>query len=395
MIWYTLYIGNLYIVYKMGRCFLHMKKYNCPNCGAELYWDAEANALKCDYCEHEYRPDELDALMAKSAEIRGEKQKPADNTDGGEKQIREVNEQDKVTDESEKIDLSDLVVYACKNCGAEVITSRSTVATTCAFCGRAISLTDKMVGDFRPDSVIPFGIDEDKAKSIYKAYAAKGLLSPKKFRSSNQIKKMKGVYVPFWLHSYTENASVAVDGENTTSHKRGYDKVIEHHMYRVDMDAEGEFSSIPTDGLKNLDNDLMAAIEPFDYSKLTEFNPAYMAGFYAEEYDESANETVHEAHIRSRSAMEAESLSNAGFYQSKIISAYSSSYINEISKYAMLPVWLFNVEYNNKNYQFAVNGETGKVAGKLPISKGKIAASIAGSFVGTQIIALIIRLLTM
>lgn len=362
-----------------------MKKYNCPNCGAELFWDAGANALKCDYCEHEYQPEELDKLTGSST----------NETAGGEKQVREANEQDRVTDESEKVDLSDLVVYACKNCGAEVITSRSTVATTCAFCGRAISLTDKMVGDFKPDSVIPFVIDEEKAKKIYKEYASKGLLSPKKFRSSNEIKKMKGVYVPFWLHSYKESAVVDVDGENTTSHKRGYDKVIEHHMYRVNMDVEGDFSSIPTDGLKNLNNDLMAAIEPFDYSKLTDFSPAYMAGYYAEEYDESANETVHEAHNRSRSAMEANSISEAGFYQTKTVTAYSPSYDNEVSKYAMLPVWLFNVDYNNKSYQFAVNGETGKVAGKLPISPAKIAASVAGSLLGTQLIALIVRLLTM
>ncbi|MDO4832019.1 MAG: FYDLN acid domain-containing protein [Clostridia bacterium] len=372
-----------------------MKKYNCPNCGAELFWDADANALKCDYCDHEYQPEELDKLMARSAEIRGEKQGAANEKKAEEKQVREANEQDRATDESEKIDLSDLVVYACKNCGAEVITSRSTVATTCAFCGRAISLTDKMVGDFRPDSVIPFLIDEKKARDIYKTYTAKGLLSPKKFSSAHELKKMKGVYVPFWLHSYTEKAVVDVDGENMTSHKRGYDKVIEHHMYRVNMDVEGDFESIPTDGLKNLNNDLMAAIEPFDYSKLTDFNPAYMAGFYAEEYDEAANETVHEAHIRSRSAMESNSISNAGFYQTKLITAYSPSYENEISKYAMMPVWLFNVEYNKKNYQFAVNGETGKVAGKLPISKLKLAASIAGSFLGTQLIALIVRLFTM
>ena len=142
-----------------------MKKYNCPNCSAELYWDAEASALKCNYCEKQYQPDELDALLASAQAPAGTA--PADEAPPQEKVARETTDQDKVSDDSSKTDTSDLVVYSCKNCGAEVITSKSTIATTCAFCGRAISLSDKLVGDFAPDALIPFAIDEKKAKEIY------------------------------------------------------------------------------------------------------------------------------------------------------------------------------------------------------------------------------------
>lgn len=361
-----------------------MKKYNCPNCSAELYWDAGANALKCEYCEHEYQPEELDALETENETA----------LQSGEKTVREADAGDRVTDESEKTDTKDLVVYACKNCGAEVITSRSTIATTCAFCGRAISLTDKMVGEFKPDCVIPFSIDEDRAREIYKSYSKKGVLSPREFRDKNQIKKLKGVYVPFWLHSFTENAGVIVNAENTMSHKRGNDKVIEHHMFEINMRVSADFESIPADGLVNLDNDLMSSIEPFDYSKLTDFSPAFMAGYYAEEYDDSAQVTAEQAHERSKKVISDNAVSQAGLFQTKLVSGYSSAYKDEISKYAMLPVWLLNVDYKDKNYQFAINGETGKISGKLPISKLKVAALTAGSIFGTQLIALLIRLIT-
>ena len=367
-----------------------MKKYNCPHCSAELYWDANANALKCEYCDSQFQPEELDALAAKTEVL---KDKPAKETQ--EKISRETTDQDKVSDDSSKTDTADLVVYSCKNCGAEVITSKSTVATTCAFCGRAISLSDKLVGDFKPDSVIPFAIDENKAKDIYKAYSKKGGLVPNTFKNSSVIKKVKGVYVPFWLHSYDESANIMIAAENTHSHKRGDDKVIDHEMYNVTMDVASQFSSIPTDGLKNLDDELMAAIEPFDYSKLSEFNPAYMAGFYAEEYDEDADVKIASAKERSKKALETEAKNSAGPYMEKVVTSYSPRYENVESKYAMLPVWLFSVDYKDELYQFAVNGETGKVAGKLPISKLKVAAAAGGSFLGTQVITLIVRLLSM
>lgn len=362
-----------------------MKKYNCPNCSAELYWDAAANALKCEYCEKQYQPAELDALAAKPEVSKGSEEKVA----------RETTDQDKVSDDSSKTENADLVVYSCKNCGAEVITSKTTVATTCAFCGRAISLSDKLVGEFKPDSVIPFAITEEEAKNIYKAYANKGGLTPKAFRTSSVVKKVKGVYVPFWLHSYDENAKVMIAAENTHSHRRGDDKVIDHEMFNVDMDITSSFSSIPTDGLKNLDDDLMAAIEPFDYGKLTDFNSAYMAGFYAEEYDENAAEKIVDAKERSKTANETEACNNAGPYMEKVVVSYNPTYENVESKYAMLPVWLFNVDYKEKLYQFAINGETGKVAGKLPTSIPKLALAAGGSFLGTQIIALLIRLFAM
>mgnify|MGYP003292589535 CR=1 FL=1 len=367
----------------MGKGRVNLKKYNCPNCSAELYWDAAANALKCEYCEKEFQPEELDAL-AESANA------PAPT--GAEQVSRETTSQDRASDDSTKIDTSDLVVYSCKNCGAEVITSRSTVATTCAFCGRAISLTDKMVGNFAPEYIIPFAITEDEAKRIYKNYVGHGILSPSKFRSSSQLKKQKGIYAPFWLHSYSEDATLVVHGENLFSHRRGDDKVIEHHMFDVNMNVEGDFKSIPADGLKNLDNNLMAAIEPFDYTKLSDFSPAYMAGFYAEEYDENADETLGRVMERSKNAIETEAALEAGPYETKMVVSYASNLKNKITKYAMLPIWMFNVTYGGKDYQIAVNGETGKVAGKLPISALKLIGAGAGTFLGTQLLAIVVRL---
>lgn len=336
-----------------------MQKYNCKNCGAELYWDSNANCLKCEYCDAEYQASEFDI------EEREGQAKEAED------------EHVKATDDSES---EDLVVYQCSHCGAEIITARSTVATTCAYCGRAIAMTSKMVNEFKPDVVIPFSCDEEQAKKVYKKYIHSSFLTPKDFKAEETIKKIRGVYVPYWLHSFTNRTKALVYGENVTSHRRGDDKVVEHHMYHIKIDAQGRFENMPTDALKNLDNTLMDALEPFDYQKLEAFNPAYMAGFYAEEYNEDEEATINRVTQRANQTMAAAVQKEAGVYGVKYIKDSSTSITDRDSRYAMLPVWLLNVEYKTKDYLFAINGQTGKIVGQLPMSIKKLVLTAATSF---------------
>lgn len=359
-----------------------MQKYNCKNCGAELYWDSNANCLKCEYCETEYQVSDFDSSDSHQADSQNTEQT---------KTIPETAEEDMTaTDDSDSLDL---VIYKCSHCGAEIVTARSTVATTCAYCGRAISMTDKLVNNFKPEAVIPFYINEKKAIDIYKEYIHSTFLTPKTFGTESTLKKMKGIYVPFWLHTFTNHANVLLHCENIISKRRRNDKIIEHHMYHVTIDAQGIFTDIPTDGLKNLDNALMDAIEPFDYNKIQAFNPAYMAGFYAEEYNEDANDTLHRAKDRSNEAMHRQVLAEAGAYGVKSVYRNDISFSNINSRYAMLPVWLLNVEYHGKDYLYAINGETGKIAGKLPMSMKKLFLTALGSFGSTYIFITLLKFL--
>lgn len=350
-----------------------MKKYSCKNCNAELYWDAKSKSLKCEYCGSEFQPTDFEKSQEDNISQIADK----------------VDKNTTATDESNSLEL---VMYKCTECGAEIITAKSTIATTCAYCGRAIALTDKLVGNFKPDYVIPFTISEKKAKAIYKKYCKSTFLTPRHFKKENEIKKIKGIYVPFWLHSFQNNANAVLLCENTSTKRDGDDKVIIKHKYSVNMSTIGNFDKIPTDGLKNLNNSLMDAIEPFDYSHMEKFNPAYMAGYYAEEYNETDDETKKRAFTRAETAMKQEIINNAGNYEKKAISLYNDKILKYKSDYIMLPVWLFNTEYKGKKYTFAINGDTGKIAGKLPISISKIFISSFITFIASQIIAFIIRI---
>ena len=43
---------------------------------------------------------------------------------------------------------------------------------------------------------------------------------------------------------------------------------------------------------------------------------------------------------------------------------------NGRARYALYPVWILNTKWGDQNFTFAVNGQTGKTAGDLPLDKG-------------------------
>lgn len=350
-----------------------MQRYICKVCGAELKWNPDVGALLCDYCGTSFAvTDFVDETINASTE---ETYLDAQYTNAGQ-------------------NLEDgMVVYACRHCGAEVVTSNTTMATTCAYCGHAISITNKSAGKFRPELVVPYAINKDKAKEIYKNYVNKSFLTPKEFKESNQIEKMQGLFVPFWLHSMNARAQANFNCENVTHRRRKDDRITTHVVYDVFVDANGYYQNIPTDGSKKLDNALMDALEPFNFNKLTPYNPAYMAGFFSEQPDDDKEATIPRAQQRATKSMIDKMTKSAGNYSSVNVSRFNNNFYDTKATYSMLPVWLLNVKHKNKDYLFAVNGDTGKVVGKLPLSVSKLALTVLGSGLITHFIMLLFRLL--
>ncbi|MBR7110302.1 MAG: hypothetical protein IKC83_00350 [Clostridia bacterium] len=50
---------------------------------------------------------------------------------------------------------------------------------------------------------------------------------------------------------------------------------------------------------------------------------------------------------------------------------------NEVRyKYVLLPLWVCNFGYKGKTYNFFINGETGRTAGKTPLSPLKVGLAV-------------------
>jgi len=132
------------------------------------------------------------------------------------------------------------------------------------------------------------------------------------------------------------------------------------------------------DASKKMPDDYMDSIEPYDYSELKPFSTAYLPGFLADKFDVTSEESQGRVQVRcENSAVEAMRATVSG-YQTVVPAGKQVQMQQQDVKYALLPVWLLHTRWKDKDYLFAMNGQTGKMVGDLPVSWGRFWAWFAG-----------------
>lgn len=131
------------------------------------------------------------------------------------------------------------------------------------------------------------------------------------------------------------------------------------------------FEKIPVDASSKMDDKYMDSIEPFDYNQLEEFSEKYLTGYYADKYDVDIKASEPRANERVKRSTEDKFRSSVKGYESVIADSSRINVKNGKAEYVMFPVWILNKKYKDKIYTFAMNGQTGKLVGELPIDKCK------------------------
>ena len=339
--------------------------YQCPACTGPLRFDSASGKLCCDYCGSTYDVAQVEALY-------GEKQAQADKAaEAAEKAASSG----PVWGEMETGDLSS---RTCTSCGAELVCGPETAATTCPYCGNPTVLGGQLSGKLKPEYIIPFRMDKKTAiENLKKYYKGKAFL-PKAFKESNHIEEIQGVYVPFWLYDATADARGAYEGEVTESHRDGDYIVTNTQHYNVARAGEADFSKVPVDGSSKMPDAHMDAIEPFDYSAIQPFSTAYLPGFLADRYDEDEEKCLPRATRRMENTTRAALRETIDGYSEVHTKAENINIDIRKAHYALLPVWMLHTRWNDKDFLFAMNGQTGKLIGDLPVDPKRVAAWFAG-----------------
>ena len=239
----------------------------------------------------------------------------------------------------------------------------------CPYCGNPVIMTAKFKGALRPDLVIPFKLDKKAAKEAYYKHIKGRRLLPKTFRKENHIDEIKGVYVPFWLFDGDVDADVRYKATKVrmwSDHDYDY---TETSYYSVERSGEMTFVSVPVDGSEKMADDLMESIEPYNCAEAVDFQTAYLAGYLADKYDVTAEESIERANARVKRSTEEAFAETVQGYNSVTAENSSVQFHNGKAKYALYPVWLLNTTWNGNKYTFAMNGQTGKFVGDLPVDK--------------------------
>ncbi|MBO4636322.1 MAG: hypothetical protein J5685_04170 [Clostridiales bacterium] len=324
----------------------------CPSCASNIFYEPQLDSMICRKCGNVYAPITLEPRG--SLGIKEEHDYMGDS---------DMTEDDKKRHE-----------IVCNSCGATLVTDEHTMSTMCPFCGSPALISRRMTREFKPDYIIPFKIDKENAQSIMKKWISEKKYTPLGFRSKSRLTSLTALYVPFWLLDCAVNSDLSGTGTK--------DSLV---AYEVHSKLTYYVKGLPFNASIKIANKLMEAAEPYDYSEMIRFESRYLQGFYANKYDQLPTEMTERIIKR----IDRFSASNGEFIAKKYTSFdlredKCLSWLSEISvKYCLLPVWFMTVEFGGRDYQFAVNGQTGEACGQLPSSNaGEIRDSIIGPYPG-------------
>lgn len=341
--------------------------YKCPSCNAPLKYNPSGKNWKCEYCGSSFNKEELKANEEKFKKEKVDHKK--------EKAEREV----------EGVEVDE---YVCQNCGAVIVADVNTAATFCVYCRNTAILKSRLTDKFAPSRVIPFAKTKNDAIEGFKSVCKGKIFAPKEFALEKNINEITGVYIPFWLHSCDMNAKMNGKGTRITSWTTGDKRYTKTDVFEVEREGNYTFNNIPVDGSKRFEDAIMNSVEPFNYGDLVDFEAGYLSGFLAEKYDVEKDVAKRISLKRAQSSAQSALRSTIG-YLSFVPSVNEANITKEELEYVLLPVWMVNVKYNGKMYPFAMNGQTGKMIGDIPYSKGKAFACFIIIFVIVFILAMI------
>lgn len=346
-------------------------EYKCPSCGGPLKFDSSAQKMKCPYCSSEI---DTESLAAYDEELKNDK---GDNLDWEKYEGSEWS-----GDESDNMN-----VYVCNSCGGEIIADKNTSASNCPYCDNPVVMKGNLSGVFKPDFVIPFKLDKKAAKEAYRKHLQGKKFLPKVFENKNHIDEIKALYVPFWLFDADVDAKIRYRATKSTTHEDKGNEYLTTEYYSVIREGGLSFDNVPVDGSVTMDDELMQSIEPYDFREAVGFQTAYLSGYLADKYSVDSDKAIEGANDRIRYST-AESFEETVKDYDEIEVENSSILLNNgKAKYVLYPVWILNTTYENEKYIFAMNGQTGKMVGDLPLDKsvfwvnfakvGGIAAAVA------------------
>ena len=284
-------------------------EYKCPCCGGAIEFNSTLQKMKCPYCDTEFDMDAVKAF----------------NEEAANQQDDDMTWENASTADWSENETSSMSVYVCQSCGGEIIADESTGASSCPFCGNPVVISGKFSGALRPDFIIPFKLDKKAAKEGLNNHLHGKILLPKVFKKENHIDEIKGVYVPFWLFDTDATADIRYHATRTRFWSDDDYDYTETSHYSVFRAGNIGFDQIPVDGSSKIDNDLTESLEPYVLSEAVDFQTPYLAGYLADKYDVSAEESVERANQRVRKAAEDAFRSTVNGYDS--VTAVNSQFI--------------------------------------------------------------------
>lgn len=327
--------------------------YSCPSCGAPIKFDPKSATLECSYCGFKYQFD-------------GQKTDKEFDLESD-----EFNQDNSWNNETKTV--------KCEGCGALNVLDTDGMTSTCPFCGSHKVIDTNELSGIKPHRVLPFKLNEEEAKEIYAKWVKRKFFTPNKVKKSKIEVIVSGVYLPMWTFDTKTFSSYKgrLGKHYTTTVGSGKNRrtVTKTRWYSISGNINVNFDDLLVNAGKQISQKEIEAIAPFSTNDSYEYDKKFLAGFSAEHYQLSLKDGWEMAKHLSVPIIESNILSRYVYDVKGEVIIYPNYYDSKY-KYVLVPIWIGNYTYKGKNYRFIVNGETGKLTGKAPVSALKVTLTV-------------------
>lgn len=340
-----------------------LRKFPCPQCGAEVLWAPGRGRLRCDYCGYE--------------------QAVAGSNGGGQEPA--VPEQKLESGLARPSNLgwgAERKAVRCTKCGAVETFDAGVAARHCAFCGTAAVVEAPNDPDLvRPEGVLPFAIERNDALNRFRGWLRSLWFRPNDLAKRAALTGIQGLYVPVW--TFDADSRSRWSAESGTRHGTGKNARVTWRPVSGVLDYR--FDDLPVPASRGLDDATARALEPFPTERLARYDPSYLAGFFAEEYAVGLAEAHSAARLRMDETLRRACRAEVPGDECRNLRV-ETIYSDWRYKSGLVPVWIAAYEYAGKSFRYIVNGVTGKATGSAPWSWAKISIAVAVALVVLGII---------
>ena len=358
------------------------KKFSCPSCGAEAQWNPAKKALVCPFCGT-VSPAQVE-LSATGEETIVEHDLVA--------ALRGIPDAQRGWDAKK-------TSVRCQSCQAISVFDAERVGQRCDFCGSSALVPYEEIKEaFRPESLLPMKVSDHQVRDSIRQWYGSRWFAPNQLKRAALTDIVKGLYIPYWtfdaqVHSeWTAESGYYYYETETYTDSEG--KVQTRQVQRIRWQpSAGEVDHFFDDELvpasRGVQEAMLRKIEPFPTtSELVPYKAGFLSGWVVERYQIDLVAAAQEARAEMDAEMERLCAAEVPGDTHRNLQV-ESDYSGQTFKHILVPIWLLTYNYGTQNFQVVINGYTGTIAGKYPLSWVKIlfavAAGIAAIGIGIAI----------
>lgn len=342
------------------------QKQACPACGGAAEWNPAKQALVCPFCNTVLPPP-----------LPGESGVTAENDLAA--ALRAVGDDERGW-QAEKTSVK------CQSCQAISVFDSTRVGQRCDFCGSAALIPfEEIKAPIRPECLLEFKLPETAVRDLVHKWYGGRWFAPNAMRARSLTDTVRGVYIPYWTFDAQVHADWTAEAgyyyyvteSYTDSNGKSQTRQVQKTRW---VPSSGSIEHFFDDELvpasRGIDDKLLRKIEPFPTTTdLKPYDPGFLSGWVVEQYQID----LVAAAQNSRDIMERKtrilcSEEVPGDTQRNLDVA--STFSGQTFKHILVPIWLIAYTYGAKTFQIVVNGYTGSIAGRHPLSWVKITLAV-------------------